>query len=41
MPSDDTSPRCVAVTISGDQITMVGDDDGGGTTTLIGTIAPL
>ncbi len=40
MPSDDTAPQCVRVSVAGDQITLTGDADDG-PRTFTGTITPL
>ena len=41
MPSDDQSPQCVEVSISGDRVTLVGEADDGSPETFTGTITPL
>ena len=41
VPSDDTTPQCVQVSVSGDRITLVGAEDGGAPETFTGTISPL
>ncbi|WP_185020681.1 hypothetical protein [Histidinibacterium lentulum] len=41
MPSDDPSPQCVRVAVSGDRITMTGPGSDGDPETMTGTITPL
>lgn len=41
MPSDDTAPQCVRLSVSGDRITMTGPAEDGGSETFTGTITPL
>jgi hypothetical protein len=41
IPSDDTAPQCVRVSVSGDRVTMTGPAEDGGSETLTGTITPL
>lgn len=41
MPSDDPTPQCVEVRLSGDQVTLIGENDDGSPETFTGTISSI
>lgn len=41
MPSDDPTPQCVEVRLSGDRVTLIGENDDGSPETFTGTISSI